>query len=126
MTLFVIRELINGPFVVAAHFEGPKFRAITVRKGHEASLKCEAEGDPPLSVSWMKDKVPLNTKEETRYELIETPTGNGVVSEVIIRNSDRRDSSLFTCSAYNSFGKFLNCLYPISDYQLILMVTIFL
>lgn len=89
---------------MAAHFEGPKFRAITVRKGYEASLKCEAEGDSPLTVTWFKDKIPLNTKEETRYELIETATINGVISEIIIRNSDRRDSSLFTCSSRNTYG----------------------
>lgn len=32
-------------------------------------------------------------------------TDEGVTSEVFIQSADRRDSSLFTCVAENSFGK---------------------
>jgi len=88
---------------VAAHFE-TKFRAETVRKGHEARLRCEAIGDKPLTITWMKDKMPFNIRDESRYELIETATAEGVSSEIIIKNSDRRDSALFTCVTFNSHG----------------------
>lgn len=88
---------------MAAHFDS-KFRAETVRKGHEARLKCDAIGDKPLTISWMKDKLPFNPKEDPRYQLIETVLTEGVTSEIVIKTSDRRDSALFTCVAFNSYG----------------------
>lgn len=88
---------------MAAHFES-KFRAETVRKGQESRVKCDAFGDKPLTITWMKDKLPFNLKEDPRYELIETVVSEGISSEIVIKNSDRRDSSLFTCVAFNSFG----------------------
>jgi len=88
---------------VAAHFE-TKFRAETVRKGHEARLKCEAIGDKPLTITWMKDKMSFNVRDESRYELTETATEDGVTSEVLIKTADRRDSALFTCVTFNSHG----------------------
>lgn len=91
---------------MAAHFES-KFRAETVRKGQEARLKCEAFGDKPLSITWLKDKQPFSKKgveENARYQLTETVQADGVTSEIVIKNSDRRDSALFTCVTFNSHG----------------------
>lgn len=88
---------------VPAHFSS-KFRAETVRRGQEARVRCEASGDRPISVSWMKDKRTLSMKEEPRYELTESGTRDGLFSEILIRNADRRDSALFSCVAFNSFG----------------------
>ena len=79
---------------VAAHFKS-KFKAETVRKGQEPSLRCEAEGDRPLSISWQKNKSILNVKNEPRYELIESAIAEGITSRIIIRNAKRRDSALF-------------------------------
>lgn len=90
-------------FLVAAHFES-KFRAETVRKGHEARLRCEAFGDKPVSISWMKDKLPFSIKDDPRYVQTENVLSEGLSSEILIRNSDRRDSALFTCLASNSYG----------------------
>lgn len=77
---------------------------MTVRRGQEASVKCEAEGDAPIVISWLKDKIPVSIKDETRYELIESATTTGVSSEILIRDADRRDSALFSCIAFNSHG----------------------
>ena len=43
---------------MAAHFK-TKIRTELVRRGQPARLRCEAIGDPPLEISWLKDKVPL-------------------------------------------------------------------
>ena len=83
-----------------------------MKKGQEASLKCEAEGDRPLTITWFRDKVPFNTKDiglnsnNNKYDLTEivTTTG-GSTSEIVIRNTDRRDSALFTCRASNAYGE---------------------
>ncbi|KAL3225997.1 hypothetical protein MRX96_025279 [Rhipicephalus microplus] len=89
---------------VAAHFK-TKFAAEMVRKGQTTRLKCDAIGDKPMGVSWMKDKQPVSPKQDPRYELVETVQTTGITSEIIIRQTDRRDSALFTCLATNNFGQ---------------------
>lgn len=39
-----------------------------------------------------------------RYEKFETTSKNGVNSELFIRNVDRRDGALYSCSASNNYG----------------------
>ena len=111
-------------FSVAAHFES-KFRAETVRKGMEAKIKCEAIGDKwdirsvcvanmsvtteicifrPITITWLKDKLPFSPREDPRYELLESIVAEGIKSEIVIRNADRRDSALFSCVTSNAYG----------------------
>ncbi|XP_064480488.1 cell adhesion molecule Dscam1-like [Ornithodoros turicata] len=99
----VLSKVIKLSVHVAAHFRS-KFKAETVRRGHLARLKCEAFGDKPLIITWSKDKQSFDPKADPRYELNETLTSSGIVSEITIRGADRRDSALFTCLARNSFG----------------------
>lgn len=40
-----------------------------------------------------------------RYELVETILSTGIVSEILIRQADRRDSALFSCIANNAYGR---------------------
>ncbi|KAL1428795.1 hypothetical protein MTO96_002516 [Rhipicephalus appendiculatus] len=51
------------------------------------------------------DKQPVSPKQDPRYELVETVQSTGITSEIIIRQTDRRDSALFTCLATNNFGQ---------------------
>ena len=99
-----LSKVIKLTVHIPAHFKS-KFRAETVRKGQDAMIRCEAEGDRPLTISWTKDKNPLRTKDDLRYESSESPTKDGVASEIIIRNAERRDSALFTCIAGNPYGE---------------------
>ena len=85
-----------------------------VRKGHNIKLKCEAFGDKPIAITWTRDKQKIDvisntdtmgsTSSDSRYELSETINTKSIMSEVLIKRADRRDSSLFTCLASNSFG----------------------
>ncbi|CAG2102033.1 unnamed protein product [Medioppia subpectinata] len=95
----VIKLTVN----VAAHFES-KFRAETVRKGLEARIRCEAIGDKPITISWLKDKLTFNPRDDPRYELLEAIVSEGIKSEIVIRNADRRDSALFSCVTTNAYG----------------------
>lgn len=52
-------------FLVPARFE-EKFVVKTVRRGETATLKCEAIGDKPLSITWTKDKAEIDFKKHTR------------------------------------------------------------
>ncbi|GFV54603.1 down syndrome cell adhesion molecule-like protein 1 [Trichonephila clavipes] len=40
-----------------------------------------------------------------KYELVETILNTGIVSEILIRQADRRDSALFSCIAVNAYGR---------------------
>jgi Down syndrome cell adhesion protein len=85
-----------------------------VRKGHNIRLKCEALGDKPIGITWTRDKQKIDavtnvdtmgsSSPDNRYELNESITTKGIVSEVLIKKADRRDSSQFTCLASNAFG----------------------
>ncbi|KAI1289730.1 Down syndrome cell adhesion molecule -like protein [Halotydeus destructor] len=96
----VIKLTVN----LAPNF-GSKFRAENVRKGHEAKLDCDCQGDKPMSVTWTKDKMPFDPKADPRYQLIEAITSEGITSQLIVRSVDRRDSALFTCMASNRYGE---------------------
>jgi len=89
---------------VAAHFK-TKFKAETVQKGADVRLKCEAFGDSPIQITWTKDKLLFNAKDDVRYELIENLNSESLISELIIQDTNRKDSSLFTCIATNAYGE---------------------
>ncbi|RWS27846.1 Down syndrome cell adhesion molecule-like protein Dscam2, partial [Leptotrombidium deliense] len=105
---------------VAAHFKS-KFIAEMVSKGQDVSLKCEATGDVPITITWTKDKQKFSTQttlpgsfvvgvgygshtSDNRYQITETVEQKGVISEIQIKKADRRDSALFTCFAANAYG----------------------
>lgn len=88
---------------VAAHFIN-KFQAQTVKRAQDVKLRCEAFGDQPLNINWIKDKSPFNPREDPRYESIENFTNHGLTAELVIHSTDRRDSALFTCIASNAYG----------------------
>lgn len=62
--LFLVIYFFHN-FSVAAHFMS-KFTAETVKKNHKTRLKCEAIGDKPISITWMKDKVNIKPESDPR------------------------------------------------------------
>jgi hypothetical protein len=48
--------------------------------------------------------MPFNPRDDHRYELIESIVADGIKSEIVIRNADRRDSALFSCVTSNTYG----------------------
>ncbi|KAI2811059.1 hypothetical protein BLOT_002229 [Blomia tropicalis] len=99
-----ISKVIKITVNVAAHFE-TKFRTETVHRGLEARIKCSAVGDKPITISWFKDKTPFVANDDSRFDMMETIMTEGIKSELLIRNSDRRDGGLYTCLTSNSFGR---------------------
>ncbi|KAG8193109.1 hypothetical protein JTE90_013867 [Oedothorax gibbosus] len=99
-----LSKVVRLKVYIAAHFMS-KFTAEMVRKNHKSRLKCEAIGDKPISITWLKDKVELKPHADQRYEFIETASSAGTVSEIVIRQADRRDSALFSCIATNAYGR---------------------
>lgn len=87
-----------------AHFK-EEFKVETVVKSTQLVIKCEALGDKPLSIAWKKDGQPfLGSQNDKRYLFSEIITESGLTAQVKVDSSDRRDSSLYTCVASNSYG----------------------
>ncbi|XP_054713433.1 cell adhesion molecule Dscam2-like [Uloborus diversus] len=89
---------------VAAHFKD-KFKAFTLTKGQSALLNCRAIGEKPLTISWQKDRHPFNPSFEPRYAFEERIYSEGMEATIKISGATRKDSSLFTCIAQNTYGK---------------------
>ncbi|XP_049273057.1 Down syndrome cell adhesion molecule-like protein 1 homolog isoform X4 [Rhipicephalus sanguineus] len=68
-------------------------------------MKCQATGDQPLSIAWSKGSVKLDKRTSARYEVFETLTPDGLISELVIRDTDRSDGALYTCHTQNKYGK---------------------
>ncbi|XP_023213824.1 Down syndrome cell adhesion molecule-like protein Dscam2 [Centruroides sculpturatus] len=96
----VVRLIVHVP----AHFRN-KFKSTTIRKDETVQLKCEAYGERPLTISWMKDRQNFNPRSDPRYSDKETILEKGMTSELTIISANRRDSALFTCTAANEYGK---------------------
>ncbi|XP_071041661.1 cell adhesion molecule Dscam1 isoform X6 [Parasteatoda tepidariorum] len=96
-------ENIHIKVIVPAKFE-EKFAVVNVKKGDSGRMKCEALGDQPLSITWQRDDATISKTGDERYEIFETMVPKGVVSELIIRTSEKEDGALYTCIAENEFG----------------------
>ncbi|KAM7308571.1 hypothetical protein ISCGN_012205 [Ixodes scapularis] len=95
-----VRLLLNVP----ARFE-EKAAVVTARRTEVTRMRCQATGDQPLSISWAKGSVKLDKRTSARYEVFETLTTDGLLSELVIRDTDRSDGALYTCNAENKYGK---------------------
>ncbi|XP_054723240.1 cell adhesion molecule DSCAM-like [Uloborus diversus] len=98
-----LRKLVSLTVIVPAHFKR-KFEVQNVRRGETATLKCEAVGDKPLSITWTKDKAEIDFKKHTRLEKFDRDVEKGLSSELIIRTADRKDGALYGCLAKNEYG----------------------
>uniref|UniRef100_T1IRM3 Down syndrome cell adhesion molecule-like protein Dscam2 n=1 Tax=Strigamia maritima TaxID=126957 RepID=T1IRM3_STRMM len=80
------------------------FRNETVQKGQDAKLHCMVRGDLPIRITWLRNQEKLSSIQDVRYKLSESATEEGLVSQLSISRSHRRDTALFTCLAENEFG----------------------
>lgn len=90
-----------------------------MQKGDSIEFICDAFGETPVHIGLAKDRMTMdldsnnrlvNTGEQTlhadgRYRIIRKQRSDGLSLLVRIVNVDRRDSSLFTCLAANTYGK---------------------
>lgn len=85
-----------------------KFKSEAVRSGEQANLKCDADGDPPMTINWSLDKSPLTvggqSSEPSRFERREEASDRRLRSSFRIASAQRRDSGLFTCVVTNLYG----------------------
>ncbi|KAL3218116.1 hypothetical protein MRX96_050864 [Rhipicephalus microplus] len=59
-----------------------------------------------LSIAWSAVSSAAGTAgTSARYEVFETLTPDGLISELVIRDTDRSDGALYTCHTQNKYGK---------------------
>ncbi|XP_022655329.1 Down syndrome cell adhesion molecule-like isoform X3 [Varroa destructor] len=88
---------------VPARFK-EKTAVVTSRRSETTRLKCYALGDHPISIVWSKGNVKLDKRTSSRYQIVESITTDGMNSELLIRETDRTDSALYSCNTENKFG----------------------
>nr|XP_037281520.1 Down syndrome cell adhesion molecule-like protein Dscam2 isoform X1 [Rhipicephalus microplus] len=95
----VIRVAVNVPAKFAE-----KHSVVTARRGENARLLCDAQGDQPLTVAWSKGVQKIDRGGNSRLEIFETMTDSGLRSELFISSTERSDGAVYTCRAENEFG----------------------
>ena len=90
-------------FVVPAKFT-EKFAVKSAKKGDTVKLDCSAEGDSPLSITWIKDSNKIRRSSD-RLDITDTQTNEGIKSELTIRMPEREDAGIYVCVAENVHGK---------------------
>ncbi|XP_050530510.1 cell adhesion molecule Dscam2-like isoform X2 [Daktulosphaira vitifoliae] len=74
--------------------------------GGIATMACEATGDQPIHISWIKGSIQLSYKSANpRYNVEEIYTDTLVRSKLIISKVNAADSGRYVCVAENSLGK---------------------
>nr|CAD7577104.1 unnamed protein product [Timema californicum] len=90
-------------------YAGPRFkvrsRQETARKGELVHLRCEAEGDPPMEITWKAKGSRVDPGFDIRYLVKVTPLPHGVLSELSIVEASHLDRGEYTCIASNAFGQ---------------------
>ncbi|XP_022705500.1 Down syndrome cell adhesion molecule homolog isoform X1 [Varroa jacobsoni] len=98
-----IVRTITLMLIVPARFK-EKTAVVTSRRSETTRLKCYALGDHPISIVWSKGNVKLDKRTSSRYQIVESITTDGMNSELLIRETDRTDSALYSCNTENKFG----------------------
>ncbi|KAM9176553.1 hemicentin-2 [Mergus octosetaceus] len=71
----------------------------SVLEGGEVRLECQAEGQPPPQISWLKDGQPLQLQPPSRAQV--SPDGSALLLEAL----HAADSGAYTCLARNGAGE---------------------
>ncbi|XP_046406414.1 Down syndrome cell adhesion molecule-like protein Dscam2 [Ischnura elegans] len=77
----------------------------SVRRGAPEALTCEARGDAPMSIAWLKDGGRMLAHAEPRFQIRESPMKDSFLSELIISRTVKSDSGTYTCVATNPYGR---------------------
>ncbi|XP_046991962.1 Down syndrome cell adhesion molecule-like protein Dscam2 [Schistocerca americana] len=76
---------------------------VTVSRGELVTLKCDVTGDHPIQVDWLFNGQRLH-HSYSRTSVSEIKTDKGLLSQLVISETDRQDSGLYICQAGNVFG----------------------
>ncbi|XP_076394369.1 cell adhesion molecule Dscam2 isoform X2 [Megachile rotundata] len=81
-----------------------KTRQESVRRGESVTLRCEAEGDAPLDLSWRARDSRVDPKYDVRYTIDNQKVSGRMISELRIIQANHIDRGDYTCVATNAYG----------------------
>ncbi|KAM7442287.1 Hemicentin-1 [Porites harrisoni] len=70
-----------------------KISSVVVIEGNNVTIKCNATGNPPPNITWIKDISPLVFYQGESYDIV---------------NIDRNSAGNYTCTAWNGVGEKAN------------------
>lgn len=81
-------------------------RQESVRRGESVILRCEAEGDAPLDLSWRVRDSKIDPNYDVRYVVDNTADASGrVTTELRIVQASHMDRGDYICVAANAYGR---------------------
>ncbi|XP_076276315.1 cell adhesion molecule Dscam2 isoform X6 [Lasioglossum baleicum] len=87
---------------------GPQVLVITeqksVRRGENVRLRCEAEGDAPLDLSWRARDIRVDRNYDVRYTIDNQTVSGRLISELHIIQVNNMDRGDYVCIATNAYG----------------------
>lgn len=96
--------LSPGVFCFSELFFIKEPRDVTVMRRDSVILDCQAHGESPIDVRWLKNGV--SVVESERVYLLSN--GSLYISEVESRRGDKSDEGLYQCLAQNKYGAILS------------------
>ncbi|XP_026667760.1 Down syndrome cell adhesion molecule-like protein Dscam2 isoform X6 [Ceratina calcarata] len=81
-----------------------KTRQESVRRGESVTLRCEAEGDAPLDLSWRARDSRVDPNYDVRYTIDNQKVSGRVISELRIIQANHIDRGDYMCVATNAYG----------------------
>ncbi|KAL7739018.1 hypothetical protein ACLKA6_001928 [Drosophila palustris] len=80
-------------------------KQLSIRRGERITLRCEANGDQPLDISWRSKALRIDPSYDIRYHIKNSPLARGVSSELTILQTVLTDRGEYTCIANNAYGR---------------------
>ncbi|XP_017790457.1 PREDICTED: Down syndrome cell adhesion molecule-like protein Dscam2 [Habropoda laboriosa] len=81
-----------------------KTRQESVRRGESVMLRCEAEGDAPLDLSWRARDSRVDPNYDVRYTIDNQKVSGRMISELRISQANHIDRGDYMCVATNAYG----------------------
>ncbi|XP_074602199.1 cell adhesion molecule Dscam1-like isoform X2 [Brevipalpus obovatus] len=100
----VLSKMVRLSVHVQAHFKS-NFQVIRIRKGNPMNISCEAFGEKPIYLKWLKDRIEIDALTNRRYSISERDTEGGLLSFLLSSAATRQDSGAFICISSNAYGQ---------------------
>ncbi|KAJ8340451.1 hypothetical protein SKAU_G00350840 [Synaphobranchus kaupii] len=95
---------ISGVFCFSELFFIKEPHDVTVMRKDPVILDCQAHGEAPIAVRWLKNGAKVSENERV-YSL---SNGSLYISEVESRKGDKSDEGFYQCLAQNKYGAILS------------------
>ncbi|XP_036400225.1 protogenin A [Megalops cyprinoides] len=104
LLFFTVLLPISGVLCFSELFFIKEPHDVTVMRKDPVILDCQAHGEAPIAVRWLKNGVMLSESE--RVYLLSN--GSLYISEVESRKGDKSDEGFYQCLAQNKYGAILS------------------